>query len=81
MRPACWFLASRQKRTLSEVRSHAVILRHHKPLTMDKVNDDPDEAGRMTKEEACTRFVDLREKISLPQETLFAEAALSKNPI
>ena len=34
---------------------------------------DPDDTGDISKKEACTRFVDLREEISLLQEKLFAE--------
>jgi PPK2 family polyphosphate:nucleotide phosphotransferase len=34
---------------------------------------DPDNTGELSKEEAYTRFVDLREEVSLLQEKLFAE--------
>ena len=34
---------------------------------------DPDDTGKMTKKEACTRFVELREKIDLLQKKLYAE--------
>lgn len=34
---------------------------------------DPDDTGKMTKEDACSRFFELREKIDLLQEKLYAE--------
>jgi PPK2 family polyphosphate:nucleotide phosphotransferase len=34
---------------------------------------DPDDTGKLDKDEACARFVDLREKIDLLQQKLFAE--------
>jgi len=34
---------------------------------------DPDDSGKMTREKACSRFFELREKIDLLQEKLYAE--------
>ena len=53
------------------MKSAAVKARPGDKIRLSKI--DPDDTGSMSKEEACTRFVELREEISLLQEKLFAE--------
>jgi PPK2 family polyphosphate:nucleotide phosphotransferase len=53
------------------VKSAAVKVRPGDKVRLSKIN--PDHTGDVSKEEACMRFVDLREKIDLLQEKLFAE--------
>ena len=54
------------------MKSAAVKVCPGKKIRLSRI--DPDDTGSVTnKEKACTRFADLREKISLLQEKLFAE--------
>jgi PPK2 family polyphosphate:nucleotide phosphotransferase len=53
------------------MKSAAVKARPSNKIRLSKI--DPDDTGGMGKEEACARLADLREKISLLQEQLFAE--------
>ena len=53
------------------MKSTAVKARPGDKIRLSKI--DPGDTGGMSKEEACTRFVDLREEVSLLQEKLFAE--------
>lgn len=53
------------------MKSAAVKVRPGDKIRLSKI--DPDDTGGMNKEEACTRFVDLREKVNQLQEKLFAE--------
>jgi PPK2 family polyphosphate:nucleotide phosphotransferase len=53
------------------MKSAAVKARPGDKIRLSKI--DPDANAGMSKEEACTRFVDLREEVSLLQEKLFTE--------
>jgi PPK2 family polyphosphate:nucleotide phosphotransferase len=53
------------------MKSAAVKVRPGDKIRLSKI--DPDETGGISKDEACARFVDLRGKIALLQEKLFAE--------
>jgi PPK2 family polyphosphate:nucleotide phosphotransferase len=53
------------------MKSAAVKVRPGHKIRLSKI--DPDDTGGMSKEDACARFVDLREKIDELQEKLFAE--------
>lgn len=53
------------------MKSAAVKARPGDKIRLSKI--DPDDSGELSKEEAYTRFVDLREEVSLLQEKLFAE--------
>ena len=53
------------------MKSAVVKARPGDKLRLSKIA--PDDTSGMSKKEACTRFVDLREEISLFQEKLFAE--------
>jgi PPK2 family polyphosphate:nucleotide phosphotransferase len=53
------------------MKSAAVKARPGDKIRLSKI--DPDDTGELSKEEAYTRFVDLREEVSLLQEKLFAE--------
>ncbi|HEV3243069.1 MAG TPA: PPK2 family polyphosphate kinase [Chthoniobacterales bacterium] len=53
------------------MKSAAVKARRGDKIRLSEI--DQDDTGGMDKEEACARFADLREKISLFQEKLFAE--------
>jgi hypothetical protein len=53
------------------VKSAAIKVRPGDKIRLSKI--DPDHTGGIRKEEACARFVDLREKIDLLHEKLFAE--------
>jgi PPK2 family polyphosphate:nucleotide phosphotransferase len=57
------------------MKSAAIKVRSGRTIRLSKI--DPDDTGGMSKEEACARLVDLREKIDLLQERLFAEHARS----
>jgi len=50
------------------MKSAAVKARPGDKIRLSKI--DPDDTGGISKKEACTRFVDLREEISLLQEKL-----------
>lgn len=53
------------------MKSAAVKARPGDKIRLSKI--DPDDTGGMSKEEACTRFLELRKEVSLLQEKLFAE--------
>lgn len=53
------------------MKSIAVKARPGDKIRLSKI--DPDDTGGLSREEAYTRFVDLREQVSLLQEKLFAE--------
>ena len=53
------------------MKSAAVKARPGDKIRLSRI--DPDDSGELSKEEAYTRFVDLREEVSLLQEKLFAE--------
>jgi len=53
------------------MKSAAVKVRPGDKIRLSKI--DPDDTVGMSKKDACTRFVELREEISLLQEKLFAE--------
>ena len=57
------------------MKSGAIKVRPGHKIRLSKI--DPDDTGGMSKEEACARSVDLREKIDQLQERLFAEHARS----
>ena len=57
------------------MKSAAIKVRPGHKIRLSKI--DPDDTGGRSKEEACARLVDLREKIDLLQERLFAEHARS----
>jgi PPK2 family polyphosphate:nucleotide phosphotransferase len=53
------------------MKSATVKARPGHKIRLSKI--DPDDTAGLTKEEACTRFAELREEVSLLQEKLFAE--------
>ena len=53
------------------MKSAAVKARPGDKIRLSEI--DPNGTGGISKKEACTRFLDLREEISLLQEKLFAE--------
>src|ERR1700682_1375461 len=57
------------------MKSGAIKVRPGHKIRLSKI--DPDDTGGMSKEAACARSVDLREKIDQLQERLFAEHARS----
>src|ERR1700719_4320053 len=54
-----------------KVKSATVKVRPGHRIRLSKI--DPDDTGGLSREEACSRFAELREEVSLLQEKLFAE--------
>ena len=53
------------------MKSATIKVRSGDKIRLSKI--DPNDTGKMIKEEACARLVELREKIDLLQEKLYAE--------
>ncbi|MGH8102326.1 MAG: polyphosphate kinase 2 family protein, partial [Chthoniobacterales bacterium] len=53
------------------MKSATIKVRSGDKIRLSKI--DPNDTGKMTKKEACSRFFELREKIDLLQEKFYAE--------